>query len=94
MISTGTVSAGGGEPLEVANIDLFTLGATTYFDDISVDSCVSGDASNDGIVDLLDVSPFVSALTSGGYSCAADINFDGVVDLLDVSPFVALLSGG
>ena len=95
LISVGTVSAGGGEPLEVANIDLFSTGATNYFDDISVTPCIAGDINGDEAVDLLDVTPFVNLLTGGGgYSCAADINFDGAVDLLDVTPFVALLTGG
>ncbi|MEM9411260.1 MAG: hypothetical protein AAGA30_09115, partial [Planctomycetota bacterium] len=53
-----------------------------------------GDVNCDGVVDLLDVGPFVDLLTSGGFSEKADINADGIVDLLDVGPFVALLSGG
>ena len=54
-----------------------------------------GDTNEDGTVDLLDVTPFVDALSNGGDTlCQADINGDGVVDLLDVTPFVALLSGG
>ena len=53
-----------------------------------------GDVNMDGNVDLLDVAPFVAALSGGGFICEADINEDGFVDLLDVAPFVALLSGG
>ena len=52
-----------------------------------------GDVNMDGIVDLLDVNPFVNILTNGGFVCEADINQDGVVDLLDVDPFVDLLIG-
>ena len=52
-----------------------------------------GDINQDGAIDLLDVAPFVSALT-GTPVCEADINEDNAVDLLDVAPFVALLSGG
>ena len=54
---------------------------------------IPGDVNCDGIVDLLDVSPFVQALTSPEFNEKADINGDGVVDLLDVSPFVNLFSG-
>lgn len=36
LLSTGTMTRQAGDPLEIANIDLFTLGATSYFDDISV----------------------------------------------------------
>ena len=54
---------------------------------------ILGDVNCDGVVDLLDVSPFVDTIT-GAFDVKADINKDGVVDLLDVAPFVALLSGG
>ncbi len=53
-----------------------------------------GDVNCDGLVDLLDVGPFVDLVTSGGFSEKADINGDGLVNLLDVGPFVALLTGG
>ena len=52
-----------------------------------------GDINQDGIVDLLDVAPFVDVLTSGVYEIRADINCDSTVDLLDVSLFVDLLTG-
>ena len=53
-----------------------------------------GDVNNDGVVDLLDVTPFVNALTTGMFICEADVNEDGVLDLLDVTPFVNILTGG
>ena len=53
-----------------------------------------GDVNQDGAVDLLDVAPFVDALTMGVYICEGDVNEDGVLDLLDVTPFVELLTGG
>lgn len=52
-----------------------------------------GDVNLDGVVDLLDVGPFVALLTNGEFLAEADINGDGLVDLLDVGPFVDLLSG-
>ena len=52
-----------------------------------------GDVNLDGVVNLLDVMPFVGLLTSGGYQAEADINQDGVVSLLDIDPFVDLISG-
>ena len=54
---------------------------------------ILGDVNGDGEVNLLDVAPFVDALSSGTYIPAADINMDGEVNLLDVGPFVALISG-
>jgi hypothetical protein len=51
-----------------------------------------GDVNGDGIVNLLDVAPFVDLIVDGGFLPAADVNVDGVVDLLDVEPFVDLLT--
>ena len=59
-----------------------------------VESILLGDVNQDGVVNLLDVSPFVDLLSNGGFNQNADINQDGVVSLLDVAPFVDLLSGG
>ena len=52
-----------------------------------------GDVSTDGVVDFLDIGPFIGVLSSGGQQAEADINEDGVVDFLDVGPFIAILSG-
>ena len=53
---------------------------------------VFGDVNMDGVLNLLDVSPFVQLLSTGVYQSEADTNLDGVVDLLDVSLFIELLS--
>ena len=50
-----------------------------------------GDANQDGVVDFLDISPFVSILSTGSYLDEADINRDEVVDFLDISPFISRL---
>lgn len=68
-----------------------------YYDNISFGppaDCLPGDLNGSGDVELLDVAPFVAAITSGEFSCEADVNEDGIVDLLDVNPFILLLSGG
>ena len=52
-----------------------------------------GDVNGDGVVDLLDVAPFVDLILGGGFDPNADVNGDGVVDLLDVAPFVDLIGG-
>jgi hypothetical protein len=56
-------------------------------------SVLVGDVNQDGLVNLLDVNPFVDRITTGKFQAEADINGDGVVNLLDVEPFVALLTG-
>ncbi len=50
-----------------------------------------GDINRDGVVNLLDIGPFVDLLTRGTFDKAGDINGDGAVNLLDVGPFVDLL---
>ena len=52
-----------------------------------------GDVNGDGVVNLLDVGPFVDAISTATFIIQADINQDGVVNLLDVGPFVDLLTG-
>lgn len=56
-------------------------------------SGLTGDVNGDGILDLLDVSSFVNAISTGQFNPVADFNQDGNVDLLDVQPFVDALSG-
>lgn len=52
-----------------------------------------GDVNTDGVIDGLDIDPFVTLLTGGGFQGEADLNSDGIVDALDIDPFVGLLSG-
>ena len=53
---------------------------------------VLGDASLNGVVDFLDIGPFISILSTGGFLDQADINQDGQVNFMDISPFIDLLS--
>ena len=53
-----------------------------------------GDVNLDGIVNLLDVAPFVDRVSNGVFQSEADVNQDGLVNLLDVAPFVQILTGG
>ena len=53
-----------------------------------------GDANLNGIVNFLDIPPFVSLLSSRTYLNEADINRDGIVNFLDISRFAALLTSG
>ena len=59
-----------------------------------VTSVLQGDINNDGAVDLLDVGPFVTLISTGQYAAAGDFNGDGEVTLLDVGPFVDAIIGG
>ena len=52
-----------------------------------------GDVSLDGTVNFLDISPFISALSTGEFQAEADIDQNGTVNFLDISPFIGILSG-
>ena len=51
-----------------------------------------GDCNLDGVVNFLDISPFIGLLSGSDYLAQADTNEDGVVDFLDISSFISLLS--
>ena len=80
---TPAVLGPGGTPSVVTNIQ-FEI----------AEGFLLGDLNCDGEVDLLDVAPFVDAVTSGVFDPKADLNEDDDVNLLDVAPFVDVLVGG
>ena len=57
-------------------------------------SFLLGDVDCNGVVNLLDIQPFVDLITTGTFSLKADFNEDGTVDLLDLLPFIDLINGG
>ena len=71
-----------------SNGSLYMLVSPTAVVDILL-----GDVNQDGVVNLLDVTPFVELLSSSTFQLEADVNQDGVFDLLDVSGFIAILTG-
>ena len=58
------------------------------------DDVLHGDVNMDGIINLLDVAPFIAILSAGDFQAEADVNKDGVVNLLDVPDFIDLIGGG
>ena len=56
------------------------------------DDVLLGDVNRDGEVNFLDISPCISALSSGDVLDEADIDENGVVNLLDIAPFINLLT--
>lgn len=53
-----------------------------------------GDLNGDNVVSLLNVCPFVNAISTATFISAADLNGDGIVNLLNVGPFIVLLLCG
>ena len=85
-----------GISFESSDVGKFGINTPVYvaFDEILlIPSILRGDVNLDGVVDLLDVGPFVELLSNQTFQVEADVNQDGSVDLLDVAPFVAILSG-
>jgi len=52
-----------------------------------------GDVDLNGTVDFLDIGPFITLLSSGGFQEEADVDENESVNFLDISPFIAILSG-
>ena len=52
-----------------------------------------GDVNQDGVVDFLDIQPFIVRLSSETFQAEADIDGNGAVEFLDIAPFIGLLSG-
>jgi len=83
-----------GETLRLAatngSIALQGLTVEVASDDIPIDLIC--DVNRDGVVDFLDIAPFILVLSLGEFQVEADCNQDGVVDFLDIAPFILILS--
>jgi hypothetical protein len=85
-----------GLSFESSDVGKFGINTPVYvvMDDlVLLPTVLRGDVNLDGVVDLLDVGPFVDLLSGQSFQAEADVNEDGEVDLLDVAPFVAILAG-
>lgn len=72
--------------------DVFTVAIDNV--SLRVTTLLRGDVNLDGLVNALDISPFVARLTQGSYQAEADINGDHLVNALDISGFVTCLVNG
>jgi hypothetical protein len=52
-----------------------------------------GDVSLDGVVNFLDIAPFIGVLSGSEFQIEADCDLSGGVDFLDIASFIAILSG-
>jgi hypothetical protein len=62
-------------------------------DVVGTSAALLGDVNLDGVVNGLDVDPFVGVLLNGPFQAEADMNEDGEVNGLDVDSFVAAVVG-
>lgn len=51
-----------------------------------------GDVDRNGVVNFLDIAPFIAVLTSGVYQVEADVDCSGEVNFLDIGPLIAIFS--
>ena len=65
----------------------------TILDANIIEPTLLGDCNLDGVVNVFDVSTFISFLSTGDYLEEADMNQDDTVNVFDVSLFIAALSG-
>ena len=72
----------------------FNRGLVRVFDLSDLFDIVHGDVNQDGLVDFLDIGPFIGVLTDGVFQAEADCDGSGVVDFLDIGPFIAALTLG
>ena len=63
----------------------------TILSDNAIEPVLLGDCNLDGVVDFLDISPFIAILAMNEFLEEADINEDEVVDFLDIAPFINIL---
>ena len=90
-----------GASTEIAEVKITSFREVygVYFDNITVegvpvdDPTLLGDVNQDGIVNFLDIAPFIGVLSGGGAQAEADTNQDGVVNFLDIAPFIVILTG-
>lgn len=74
-----------GELDRVAEARLTILGT------IDLPETLLGDVNLDGAVNFLDITPFISLISTNSFQAEGDINLDDVVNFLDISPFISLL---
>ena len=55
---------------------------------------LKGDINLDGVVNFLDITPFIAALGAGTYQSEADTNCNGIVEFRDIAAFIDILSAG
>ena len=56
-------------------------------------TALKGDVDLDGSVTFLDIQPFITVLSGGGFQAEADCDCSGDVTFLDIQPFIDILAG-
>lgn len=83
-LSGGVVGSGGHHGL----LDNVAVSAAAEPADV-----LKGDVDLNGTVNFLDINPFITLLSTNGFSAEADCDCDGDLDFLDIQPFINILAG-
>ena len=83
----------GSDPLGVAATSTSVVIADAELGVLVETLLLLGDVNQDGIVNFLDISPFIGLLSAGDTQAEADIDQNGTVNFLDISPFIGILAG-
>ena len=74
------------------NLYVVSLNGTVFRLDSATVVITLGDINQDGLVNFLDIQPFIDLLSVSAFQAEADINEDGLVNFLDIQPFIDLLT--
>ena len=96
-----SITAGGMAQLDIIMLDgQGTVGDTNSIfafvnglDITSAPDILLGDVNRDGMVNFLDISPFIVLISGGGFQLEADLDQSGFVNFFDIPPFIVALSG-
>ena len=93
--SGGIIEDGGAlcmDDIRIYNRPIDAAAAAILATPADVDDVLLGDVNRDGLVNFLDISPFIGVLSAQGDQAEADLNEDGSVSFLDISPFIMALA--
>ena len=76
---------------DVPGAEQQTLQLTVTYDVVAA-GVLLGDSDLNGVVDFLDIAPFIAILTNGDFLAQADCNEDGEVNFLDIASFIGILA--
>ena len=58
----------------------------------TVSGVLLGDVDLNGVINFIDIAPFIAVLSGNGFQAEADCDESGVVDFLDIAFFIVILS--
>lgn len=76
----------------MSNADFQSLALPSFGVGQAVPTVLLGDVNRDGVVDFLDIAPFIAVLSGPGFQAEADCDENGVVNFLDIFAFIEILS--